>query len=124
MRPTSSLWCVRMHATALARGRRGPDQDTLPDRTRALYTVVCAPPAVARSWLQKLGLRVACLVAHVRLEDCHKLVAQSRPAHASDAISQRGAVAYKNRELLAVRDEPALGGQEAPAGKRPTQRQA
>ena len=117
MRPTSSLWCVRMHATALARGRRGPDQDMLPDRTRALYTVVCAPPAVARSWLQKLGLRVACLVALVPLKDYHENHAERRPAHARDAISQQLASASQSRHSRAARDEPARGGQEAFAGK-------
>ena len=89
MRPTSSLWCVRMHATALARGRRGLDKDTLPERTRAPYTLVCAPPAGARSMLKKLGLRVACLVALVPLKDYREKDATPRPAHARNAISQR-----------------------------------
>ena len=124
MRPLSSLWCVRMGATALARGRRGPDQDTLPDRTRALYTVVCAPPAVARSWLQKLGLRVACLVTLVRHKDYHEKDATPRPSHARNTISQRGTGASQSRNWLAARRAPIPGGQEAHAGKRPSQRQA
>ena len=59
MRPTDALWCVRMRATALARGLRDPRHDTLPERTRALHTLVCAPPAGVRSMLKNLGLRVA-----------------------------------------------------------------
>ena len=62
MRRQTALWCVRIDATALARGLRGPDLDTLPDRTRALHTLMCAPLADARSMLKKLWSRAACLV--------------------------------------------------------------
>ena len=87
MRPTDTLWCVRMRATALVSGLRGPRHDTLPERTRALHTLVCAPPAGARSMLRILGLRVALFVALVRYEDYLAKV-RIKPSCARDRCNQ------------------------------------
>ena len=64
-----------MHATALARGRRGLDKDTLPERTRTLHRRPQERWLGERSLLKNLGLRVASLVARVALENCQKVVA-------------------------------------------------
>ena len=114
----------RYGAAALARGLRSPDLDTLPERTRTLHRRPQERWLGERSMLQKLGLRVACLVALVRHKDYREKDATPRPAHARNTISQRGTGASQSRNWLAARDEPARGGQEAFARMRPTQRQA
>ena len=102
----------RYGAAALARGLRSPDLDTLPERTRTLHRRPQERWLGERSMLQKLGLRVACLVAHVRLEDCQKVVAESRPVHATDATSQRGTavtVLFRRRQPTPLTSN-AVGG--------------
>ena len=69
--------------------------------------------------LEKLGLRVACLVALVPFEDYYEVDAETRPVHATDAINKLAAKAYQTLHWLAARRVPQPGGPEAFAGKWP-----